>query len=165
MEAVAGIVFNASHTHVLLIQRRDIPVWVLPGGGIEEGELPEQAVCREIAEESGCQVEIVRKIAQYEPRNKLAQRTHFYECRIVGGHLSTGAESRGVQFYPIHQLPLLPPPYPYWIRDALQNSRHVLQKEVEGVSYWILIKLLLQHPILVARFLLTRLGIHINSKD
>ncbi len=165
MEAVAGIVFDSAHTRVLLIQRRDIPVWVLPGGGIEEGESPEIAVCREVAEESGCLVEIVRKIAQYEPRNKLAQRTHFYECRIIGGQLSTGAESRGVRFFPLAELPLLPPPYPYWIRDALQNNSEVLYKEVEGVSYWILIKLLVLHPILVARFLLTRLGIHINSKD
>lgn len=165
MEAVAGIVFDATHTSILLIQRRDIAVWVLPGGGIDPGETPEEAVCREIAEESGLQVEIVRKVAQYEPRNKLAQRTHFYECRILGGKLSTGAESRGVRFFSPDKLPLLPPPYPYWIRDALQNSPEVLHKEVEGVSYLILLKLLILHPILVGRFLLTRIGIHFNAKD
>lgn len=165
MQAVAGIVFDSSHSNILLIQRRDIPVWVLPGGGIDEGESPEKAVCREIAEESGLEVEIVRKIAQYEPRNKLAQRTHFFECRITGGQLATSAESRGVRFFPAGKLPLLPPPYPFWIRDALQNSPAVLYKEVEGVSYAILLKLLILHPILVGRFLLTRLGIHINSKD
>ncbi len=165
MEATAGIVFDDTHTHVLLIQRRDIPVWVLPGGGIEKEESPEQAACREVVEESGLQVEIVRKIAVYEPRNKLAQRTHFFECRVIGGEISTGEESRGVRFFPLDQLPLLPPPYPYWIRDALQKYPEILHKEVEGVSYWILIKLLILHPILVGRFLLTKLGIHINSKD
>lgn len=165
MEAVAGIVFNTKHTEVLLIQRRDIPVWVLPGGGIEAGESPETAVCREITEETGFQVEIVRKVAQYEPRNKLAQRTHFYECRITGGTCTTSAESRSVQFFSLTALPLLPPPYPHWIRDAAQNCREILYKDIEGVSYWILLKLLMQHPILVARFLLTRMGIHINTKD
>lgn len=165
MEAVAGIVFDPTHASVLLVQRRDIPVWVLPGGGLEKGESPETAVCREIAEETGFQVEVIRKVAQYEPRNKLAQRTHFFECRIIGGKSTTGAESRSVQFFSTNRLPLLPPPYPFWIKDAMQNYDTTLYKEVEGVSYWILLKLLILHPILVIRFLLTRMGIHINSKD
>jgi 8-oxo-dGTP pyrophosphatase MutT (NUDIX family) len=40
-ESVACILFNNSK--ILLIKRRDIPVWVLPGGGIDQGESPETA--------------------------------------------------------------------------------------------------------------------------
>jgi len=76
----------------------------------------------------------------------------------------TGAESKSVCFFPIGALPRpLPPPYPFWIRDALLKSPDILYKEVEGVSYFVFVKLLLLHPILVGRYLLTRLGIHINS--
>ncbi len=165
MESVAGIVFDATRTQVLLIRRRDIPVWVLPGGGIEKNETPEEAACREVCEETGLEVKIVRKIALYEPRNKLAKRTHFFECGMIGGALTTTSESRCVRFFPLDNLPVLPPPYPFWIQDALPLTREILSKEVEGVSYWILFKLMIRHPVIVVRFLLTRMGIHINSKD
>ncbi|MGH2638029.1 MAG: NUDIX hydrolase, partial [Rhabdochlamydiaceae bacterium] len=69
----------------LLIQRRDIPVWVLPGGGINPGETPESAACRETEEETGLKVEIARKIAEYTPINRLAHFTHFYEVRKISG--------------------------------------------------------------------------------
>ncbi len=163
-ESVAAIVFDSTRSKVLLVKRRDIPVWVLPGGGIDDGETPEEAALRECAEETGFHVLIARKIAVYEPRNRLARRTHFYECKIEGGAATIGSESQEVCFFPLNELPpLLSPPYPYWIRDAQKNTGETLHKEVEGVSYWIFLKLLIQHPILVFRFVLTRMGIHINS--
>ncbi len=36
-QAVYGIVFNQTRSEVLLIKRMDIPVWVLPGGGLDPG--------------------------------------------------------------------------------------------------------------------------------
>lgn len=42
-----------NHQKLLLVKRRDVPVWVFPGGGIEKGETPERAVVREVFEESG----------------------------------------------------------------------------------------------------------------
>lgn len=164
-ESIAGIVFNFTSDEVLLIKRRDVPVWVLPGGGIDPGETPEQAVCREVFEETGFRVKIVRKIALYEPRNKLAKRTHFFECAVESGTASKGSESREVCFFPIGQLPIMPPPYASWIADALKQLPSVLHKEIEGVNYWVFFKLLISHPLLVGRFLLARLGWHYNSQD
>jgi 8-oxo-dGTP diphosphatase len=161
MDSVACIVFKNST--VLLIKRRDIPVWVLPGGGIDPGESPEKAALREMEEETGCKAEIVRKIAEYTPLNRLAKFTHFYEMRLVEGELKTGAETTALQFFPLDQLPLLPPPYEHWIKDAAERRPEVIKKNVEGVSYGVLLKLLIQHPILVGRFLLTKMGIHINQ--
>jgi 8-oxo-dGTP diphosphatase len=160
--SVYGILFNETRSEVLLIKRRDIPVWVLPGGGLEAGESAEEAVVREVLEETGYHSSIVRKIAEYVPVNKMTKLTHFFECCIVGGAMRTGAETKDVCFFPLNALPDLPPPYEGWIRDAAANHTTVLRKKIEGVSYWVLIKLLLQHPILVGRYLLTKLGIHIN---
>jgi 8-oxo-dGTP pyrophosphatase MutT (NUDIX family) len=161
-ESVATILFKDDK--VLLIKRRDIPVWVLPGGGIEPGELPEVAACREMEEETGCQVEIVRKIALYNPRNRLSKITHFYEVKLKSGFLKTGNETKDLQFFSPTDLPKhLPPPYAHWIADAVANHSSILYKDVAGVSYRVLLKLLLQHPILVGRFLLTKIGIHING--
>jgi 8-oxo-dGTP diphosphatase len=160
--SVACILFRDSK--ILLIKRRDIPVWVLPGGGIDPGESPEKAACREMEEETGYQVKIVRKIAEYSPTNRLAKPTHFYEVAIVDGAPKTGAETRAVEFFELDQLPILPPPYKHWIADAAARHSTVLQKPVVGVNYTTFLKLLVQHPLLVGRFLLTKMGIHINGR-
>lgn len=161
-QAVYGIAFNPERTEVLLIKRLDIPVWVLPGGGLDPGELPEKGAVREMEEETGFESVVVRKVAEYLPVNKMTQLSHLFECKITGGKAKTGAETKEVKFFPLSALPPLPPPYEGWIRDAAANHGAVLRKKIEGVSYWVLLKLLLQHPLLVGRYLLTKLGIHIN---
>lgn len=161
-QAVYGIAFNDARSEVLLIKRLDIPVWVLPGGGLDPGESPDAGAVREMLEETGFESVVVRKVAEYLPVNKMTQFSHLFECRIVGGKAKTGAETKEVKFFPLNHLPKLPPPYEGWIRDAAANHGAVLRKRIEGVSYWVLLKLFLQHPILVGRYLLTKLGIHIN---
>ncbi|HEY9290236.1 MAG TPA: NUDIX hydrolase [Microlunatus sp.] len=46
---------------VLLVQDHDFfthePIWTLPSGGVEDGESPAVAAARELAEESGCQID------------------------------------------------------------------------------------------------------------
>ena len=76
--------------------------------------------------------------------------------------MKTGVETKDIRFFALNALPVLPPPYEGWIRDAAANHPTILRKKIEGVSYWILIKLFLQHPVLVGRYLLTKLDIHIN---
>lgn len=161
-EAVAVIVFSADRSQILLTKRRDIPVWVLPGGGIEHGETPEAAAVRELEEEILCASKIVKKIADYQKVNMLTQRTHFYECSIQGDPL-VSAETEDVRFFPYDQLPHLPPPYTYWIKDALAHRGDVLNKPIEGVSLGMFLQLLIKHPLIVLRFLLSRIGIHFNT--
>lgn len=148
---------------LLLIQRRDIPVWTLPGGGIEPGETAEAAAVREMKEETGLTVDIVRKVAEYTPINRLARLTHFYEVRRSSGELATGAETAAVQFFSRSNLPpLLPPPYADWIDDAFLKSPQIIKKELTSLTYRKLLITFLQHPLLVMRFLLTKIGIHWN---
>lgn len=162
-QAVSGIIFCSEKKKILLIKRRDIPVWVLPGGGVEAQETPEEAVIREVYEETGLSVQIVRKVAEYLPVNKLTQLTHLFECSALQGNLQTGMETKEIHFFLPSNLPLLPPPYLSWIQDALSHQELIIQKKIEGVSYPVLFKLLCLHPILVIRYLLTKIGIHINT--
>jgi len=148
----------------LLIQRRDLPVWVLPGGGIDPGETPEEAACREMEEETGLQVEIVRKIAEYTPINRLAKFTHFFEVKKVGGKLTTGAETRDIKFYHRTCLPKrLPDFQKEWIDDAFENSPRILRKKLTYVTYWKLVTTFLKHPITVFLYLLSKIGVRFNQ--
>lgn len=163
-QAVSAVIFNEKTQEVLLIKRRDVPVWVLPGGGIEPEESPEQAVLREVLEETGFHTTIVRKVAFYQPANRLAHPTHFFECRIQSGAPQTGKETKDIQFFPNQELPkLMPFFYQEWIQDALMGSNEVMIKKMTSINYKTLVKFLMIHPILVIRFLLTKFGIHING--
>ena len=162
-EAVYGIIFNSDRSEVLLVKRRDIPVWVLPGGGKDKEEGLEEGAVREVLEETGFHTSIVRKVATYLPVNLMTQKSHLFECKIVSGTASITSETLKIQFFPLNQLPPLPPPYEGWILDTVANHPETLCKEIEGVTYWVLLKLLCQHPLLVFRYLLTKMGIHYNS--
>lgn len=165
-QAVYGILWSQDRKKILLVKRRDLPVWVFPGGGLDEGETPEEGVLREVEEETGLKVKILRKIAEYLPVNRMTQKTHFFECTVVKGTPKTSSESKEIAFFGLDQLPKrLPPPFPGWIQDALLGQDSVLIKPIEGVNYLVLVKLALSHPILVARYFLTKIGIRFNEKD
>lgn len=162
-QSVNGIIFSKNRKEILLIKRRDVPVWVLPGGGIDTGETPGSAVIRELCEETGYKVNIIRKIAEYTPLNKMARYTHFYECGIISGQPEISSETQGVSFFSISDLPLMPPPYSEWIADACQNKDTIIKKDIKSVNYFNFIKLLIRHPVLVMRFVLARFGYPIND--
>jgi 8-oxo-dGTP pyrophosphatase MutT (NUDIX family) len=165
-QAVFGILFSDDKKKILLIQRRDIPVWVLPGGGVETGETAEEAVIREMLEETGLTVSIERQVAEYSPVNKLTQLTKVFECKHIAGLQQKGPETRDIQFFDVQNLPkLIPPTFPKWIGDALSNEPSIIKKSVEGASLLVVLKSVLFHPIISIRYFLTKIGIHINSKD
>lgn len=163
-ESVSGVVFSNDRKSVLLIERRDVPVWVLPGGGIDPGETAERAIMREILEETGFHVKIIRLVGIYTPINRLAKLTHLYECEIYDGKASLSAETKGVRFYPLEDLPIMPPPFPEWIEDGYQKGP-LIKRALTSVNYVRLLKYVTSHPILVVRFLLARMGWAINSKN
>ncbi len=162
-ESVAGVIFSHDRKEVLLIKRRDVPVWVLPGGGMELKESPEEGVIREVLEETGLSVKIKRKVGEYLPLNKLAYFTHLYECEIIKGSLQTGEETREIQFFSLENLPkYLPPPYLEWIEEAFLEKAFI-KRPLYSVNYKNFFKFLCLHPILVGRFLLQRMGRPFNS--
>jgi 8-oxo-dGTP diphosphatase len=164
MKAVIGIVFNSDKSKVLLIKRRDVPVWVFPGGGVEVTETAEEAVVREVFEETGLHVSIVRKIGEYTPINRLSKFTETFECIPLQGELQTGAETKDIAFYPLHQLPKsFFPVHQDWLQDTLEYKAIIIQKPISRVTYFALFKYFLSHPLHVIRFALSLAGLPINT--
>lgn len=156
-EASLAIIFDDAKQ--ILVKRRDVPVWVLPGGGIEPGESSEQAAEREVWEETGLRVNIVRKTGAYTPINRLAAPTYVYECRVRDGLMRTGCETSEIAFWSLDKLPYnLFIVHRDWLEDALKNPLSPVQKKIERVTYWGLACYGLCHPLILLRFIWTRLS-------
>ncbi len=163
-ESVAIVVFSEDKTKILLTKRRDVPVWVLPGGGIDLGETPSHAAIRETKEETGFDVKIIKKIGEYTPINRLSCFTHLYECEIVQGIATIGEETKEIHFFSLDHLPrLLPPPYDLWIEDAKAFKKTLIKKTLYTITYRKFLFHFLRHPILVFRFILSKMGFPINT--
>ncbi len=165
-KSIAVAIFSSDREKVLLIKRRDVPVWALPGGGIEKGESPNMAALREVEEETGFQIKILRLVGEYLPVNRLSRHTYLFESVIIGGEPTIGKETKEIAFFPTQALPkLLPPPYAEWIADAQLLSNPPFTKKLTSVNYKVFFTNLLLHPLLVLRFVLSRCHLHINDRS
>lgn len=95
---VAGVIFNEDD-EILLQLRADFDVWGIPGGLLEPGEDPAEAVVREVLEETGLYVIPERIIGVYGGKDHLitypggdqvAITSITFRCRIGSGSLDTG---------------------------------------------------------------------------
>ena len=91
---VAGIIFIdggiALMHRVGVIKRKDIQeYYTFPGGGLEEGEILEEGTIREIKEEFGIDVKVVKKLYELESK-RFNQKEYFFLCEYVSGKFGTG---------------------------------------------------------------------------
>jgi ADP-ribose pyrophosphatase YjhB (NUDIX family) len=99
---VHAVVFDKEN-RILLVHRRDMDLWDLPGGGLDPGEIPTEAAVRETKEETGLDVEVERLfIVAVAPENLLGFT--FY-CRVVGGEATPTDESDDVRYFSLDGLP------------------------------------------------------------
>ncbi len=144
--AAVCIIFDRSATKILLVKRKDVPVWVLPGGGVDAGESFFEAAIREAYEETGCHIIIKRQSGWYYPINRLATTTAVYVCQWHSGTPSLSAETAAIEFFPLHGLPKeLFFVHLDWIKDAL-SSPTLLKKPLKQVNYLRLMRYFLFRP-------------------
>jgi 8-oxo-dGTP diphosphatase len=89
MRVRAGIVL-IKENKVALIERyrAGLHYFTFPGGGVDEGESPEQAAVREAQEELGIEVVIKRKVAEVQLGQK--SRQMYFLVEQTGGIFGSG---------------------------------------------------------------------------
>lgn len=108
-----GVVFQDGR--VLLVKERADGRWTLPGGWVDVGEAPSEAVVREVYEEAGCRTRAVKLLAVYD-RNRHDHPPHvwhiyklFFRCELDGpiDPLPPNLETEAVAFFAPDNLPEL----------------------------------------------------------
>ncbi|SFC12039.1 NUDIX hydrolase [Butyrivibrio sp. YAB3001] len=93
--SVAGLVYN-DKDEVLLLESPNRG-WEYPGGMVEPGETLQDALIREIKEETGADVEITGFIGVCKNIQKDVVNIDF-SCKYIGGELATSDESLHVKW-------------------------------------------------------------------
>ncbi len=100
-----GIITN-QFNQALFITRSDSRTWAMPGGAVEAGELPNEAVEREVEEETGLKVHAVRLVGLYYRQEKPDGMLIFtFRCIQRGGAITKSDEALQAGFLPVVPLP------------------------------------------------------------
>jgi len=115
--SAGGLVIDTTGTMGLLIGRYDHKdasgkrvLWSLPKGHIEEGETPEQAAIREVAEETGITSSITKSLGVIDfwfmAGGKRIHKTvhHFMFTEVGGALLAQESEVDEVSWFPLAEI-------------------------------------------------------------
>ena len=135
MRTRAGIVLIEDDKVALIERHRaGLEYFVFPGGGVDEGETPEQAAVREAMEELGVEVVVKQKVAEIQIETS---RQIYFLVERVGGEFGTGTgeeftdsdpsdPSEGIYvpvWMPIQELPLHGNIYPVELVEIVVKSK------------------------------------------
>ena len=110
----ATAIILSPENQILLIKRTTPPFigyWALPGGRAEPDEPVEQTVVREVKEETGLDVEVLRKVGEYHEKGiQGGQEYDYYPAcflvKCVGGELRRQeSEIAEIKFFRLDALP------------------------------------------------------------
>jgi len=129
---VGGVVIHEGR--VLLIRRGKEPLrgrWVIPGGTVELGETLEEALVREMREETGLEVKPRDVLLVFDriERTEGAVRYHYvivdYLCEYVSGRVRAGSDAEAAALATPAELPGydLPPKALEIVREGFRRAR------------------------------------------
>lgn len=107
--AVAALVFDGQN-RILLCEhtyRKSFP-WGLPAGGLEYGEDPQEAIRRELREETGFNVR-VKRLLYADSAKEFHHISLIYLCQIIDGAFTPNLEVSNIRFFALDDLPRILP--------------------------------------------------------
>ncbi|UYQ91377.1 NUDIX hydrolase [Chitinophaga horti] len=142
--AVDAVVFGYSKqdgVSVLLIQRKYAPfknAWAIPGGFVLPGESLEQAVHRELKEETGITVSYLEQLYTFgepdrDPRQHVVSVAYF--CLVKSSQyqeLKASTDAANAQWFPIDELPELAFDHAQILTTAIDRVRLKVRYEPIG---------------------------------
>lgn len=104
---VRGLVANEAGDLLLVQHCYGRRSWFLPGGGHRRDESPEDALVREIREETGLEVAVTGLVGVYYYTGGYKRdNIYIFECRRVGGDVKhVGGEIADIGWFPPDALP------------------------------------------------------------
>lgn len=119
--SVAAVIHDGGG-RLLLQEKASGEPWSLPAGGIELGETPEEAITREVMEETGYRVSVSSVLGvfggssfryRYPNGDQVEYVVTLFACKIEGGTgVPTDGETRSLRYFYRHEMPALALPYP-----------------------------------------------------
>lgn len=120
-----AVITNAEG-HVLLCHRTDREAWNLPGGRVEAGETPWQAMEREVKEDIGLVVEASKLVAIYSVPSR-ADLVFTFRCLKWSGEPQLSNEASQIAWFSPSTLPLTTlHRHVERIHDAMANHNSIL---------------------------------------
>ncbi|HJO23435.1 MAG: NUDIX domain-containing protein [Myxococcota bacterium] len=126
-----GVVLDEDR--VLLSVRSDLRGWELPGGNPNSGETGEEALRREILEETGVEIEVERRVGRYIRSGFRPHTAEIWRCRALGTATRPSRETPLVRWFSLDVVPgtLFP-----WYRGPLADALADRPKPVERHERW-----------------------------
>jgi 8-oxo-dGTP pyrophosphatase MutT (NUDIX family) len=122
LPGVAAVIRDAAG-RILLQERSSGEGWSLPAGAIEPGESPEEAVRREVLEETGLTIVPTRILGVFGgeafryvyPNGDAVEYTVvLYRCAVIAEHPDgpSDPETKSLRYFARREMPSLAPAYP-----------------------------------------------------
>lgn len=126
-----GVIVDGSR--ILLSVRSDLRGWELPGGNPDPDETGEEALYREILEETGVAVAVEGRVGSYVRSGFRPHTAHVWRCRPLAGEPRPSPETPLVRWFPLDAVPktLFP-----WYRGPLADALADRPEPVERHERW-----------------------------
>ncbi|TCT22376.1 8-oxo-dGTP diphosphatase [Melghiribacillus thermohalophilus] len=133
IDVVYGLIINENKEKVLMVKNRrgDSYDYSLPGGAVEEGETLEEAVIREVREETGLEVEaggILAVNGAFFEKNGRHPIFFTFSVTVKGGsiHLSRPHEILDIMWVPLEKADQFMPYYKGGISSLVSRRKEAI---------------------------------------
>ena len=123
---VSALVFDEQGRVLLFKHTYRKYEWGIPGGALEYGEQPIEAVVREFQEETGIQIEVIRLLRVASAR-EFPHLGITYLCKTTGGEFQPSHEISEMKYFDVNDLPVMlfaEKDLIRWAAEILTTDRH-----------------------------------------